>query len=107
MITWLQFGVYMASVVAALFIGIEVGKSSGRAWERLRVVNLIYQSFNEGTLSATARRILHSTVDGHAKLISKDAMFGERPRDAPPPPCDHDPVPTSAGPFCSKCGDEL
>ncbi len=100
-----NFWIPLALMVAFAIIGYWRGKDAGKQTERDRCVRLCTESLQrDSKVSASARRILHAITTECDHLMSEDELFGKaRPR----PLCDHDPVPTSAGPFCSKCGDEL
>jgi hypothetical protein len=63
--------------VAALILGLAIGNATGREKERRRCERLCEQSFGNKQLSATARRIYRSILDGRTTLISEDEFFGK------------------------------
>jgi membrane protein DedA with SNARE-associated domain len=63
--------------VAGLVLGLAIGYATGRAKERRRCGRLCEQSFGNKQLSATARRIYRSILDGRTTLISEDEFFGK------------------------------
>jgi hypothetical protein len=58
--------------MAGWWAGVLVGERK----ERRRCAGFCERSFSEGMLSATARRIYFSIINGRQDLVSEDEFFG-------------------------------